>query len=110
MYGVALYAVALYAVALYGVAASAPVRLRRSPAPDRTRRYGCCVPSADLDRLVEVVLADEAAQRRLLATPERAAFVDAVVALAAERRLAVSPGDVEDALRAARRTWLERWV
>jgi hypothetical protein len=99
VYGVALYAVALYAVALYGVAASAPVRLRRSPAPDRTRRYGCCVPSAD-----------EAAQRRLLATPERAAFVDAVVALAAERRLAVSPGDVEDALRAARRTWLERWV
>jgi hypothetical protein len=68
------------------------------------------VPSPDLDRLIDLVLADEALQRQLLATPDRAAFVDAVVAVSAERDLDVSPADVDDALRAAHRSWLERWV
>jgi hypothetical protein len=68
------------------------------------------VPSPDLDRLIDLVLADETLQRRLLATPERPAFIDAVVSLSAERDLDVSPADVDDALRAAHRSWLERWV
>jgi hypothetical protein len=56
------------------------------------------------------VLADRGLQARLLAVPERAAFVAAVVDLAAELGLDVVPADVEAALAAARRSWLERWV
>lgn len=63
-----------------------------------------------LDRLVATVLADPALQERLLAVPERPAFVAEVVAVAAERDLDVTAADVEAALAAARRAWLERWV
>ena len=65
---------------------------------------------ADLDRVRAAVLADPGLQARLLAVPERATFVAAVVDLGAELGLAVEPGDVEAALVAARRSWLERWV
>ncbi|HEX9994319.1 MAG TPA: Nif11 family protein [Acidimicrobiales bacterium] len=63
-----------------------------------------------LERLTAAVLADPALQQRLLAVPERPAFVAEVVAVAAERGLDVTPADVEAALVAARRAWLERWV
>lgn len=63
-----------------------------------------------LAALRELVLADPALHDRLLAVPDRPAFVAAVVAVAAERGLAVEGADVEAALVAARRSWLERWV
>jgi glutamate-1-semialdehyde aminotransferase len=68
------------------------------------------VPRADLDRLVAVVLRDEALQQRLLAVPQRDAFVATLVTVASERGLVVTADDVGDALRDARRSWLERWV
>lgn len=63
-----------------------------------------------LARLRELVLGDPALQDRLLAVPDRPAFVAAVVELAAERGLHVDGPQVEAALVAARRSWLERWV
>jgi hypothetical protein len=67
-------------------------------------------PTADLDRLRADVVADPGLLSRLLTHRERSSFTDAVCALAAERGLAVTPAEVDEALRAARRAWLERWV
>lgn len=63
-----------------------------------------------MERLVDAVLGDPGLWRRLLAVPERAAFVAEVVAVAGERGIEVTGPDVEAAIAAARRTWLQRWV
>lgn len=68
------------------------------------------MPAADLERLVDIVVSSDDLQARLLATSDRAAFVSLVVSLAADRGLGVSAEDVETGLRAARRSWLERWI
>ncbi len=64
----------------------------------------------DLDRLRALVVADRSLLDRMLSTDGRAEFTAAVCALAVEHGLVVAPGDVEQALNAARRAWLERWV
>jgi len=58
------------------------------------------------------VLADERLQDRLRAGSAQGgdAFVAAVVAIGAERRLAVDADDVATALDTARGAWLERLV
>jgi len=56
------------------------------------------------------VLADVDLQAALRDTTDRAAFVAAVVRVAAERGHAVTPDDVDAALTASRRVWLERWI
>lgn len=63
-----------------------------------------------LDALTAAVVADAALRDRLLAVPERSAFVAEVVAVAAERGLPVTADDVDLAIVAARRAWLSRWV
>lgn len=63
-----------------------------------------------MERLRAIVLADRDVQARLLATPDRPAFVAAVVDLAAGHGVPVGAADVEAAMAAARRQWLERWV
>lgn len=65
---------------------------------------------AHLARLRQAVLHDVGLQERLLATAERAAFVDLVVQLARERDLAVSAEEVDAALVEARQAWRRRWV
>lgn len=68
------------------------------------------VSAADLERLVDIVLRSDDLQARLLAIPDRAGFVRLVTSLAAERGLSVSDEDVTAGLRAARRSWQERWI
>jgi hypothetical protein len=68
------------------------------------------VSAEQFERFRSAVLSDVALQQRLSAYTERDAFVDAVVRAAAEAHLAVTADDVEEAMRAGRRSWLERWV
>jgi len=66
--------------------------------------------SEDLERFRQLVLEDEALQRALEATVETPAFIALARRLGAERGCHFTAEDVQDALRAARRTWRERWV
>jgi hypothetical protein len=56
------------------------------------------------------VLGAPALQSRLRDLTDRDSFVGETVKIAAELGLDLSPGDVDEALRDARRAWLERWV
>lgn len=68
------------------------------------------MPADDLARLRDLVFADPALQRRLLATTDRQEFVARVVALAAERGLDLTKREVDDALTERRREWYSRWI
>jgi hypothetical protein len=56
------------------------------------------------------VLADRALREALLGESDPSAFVDLVVRLGHERGDVFTAQDVEDAFRAGRRAWFERWV
>lgn len=66
-------------------------------------------PSDDFDRFRALVLEDEALQQVLWGMTERAAFVALAVRLGGERGLRFTAEDVEAAMAAGRRAWLERW-
>ena len=68
------------------------------------------MPTADLERFIRLVLDDECLQRELRAVTQPSAFPTAVADAAGQRGCAVTPEDVQAALREARRSWLERWV
>lgn len=68
------------------------------------------VTGAGVEELRRLVMADPELQSRLLAIPERATFVAAVVALAREHGLALTASDVEDALTDARQRLRGQWV
>jgi hypothetical protein len=63
----------------------------------------------DWQRFYTLVLADRELQDRLRAERDHRRFVDLVVALGAERGCQFTADDVTEALRAARRSWAERW-
>jgi hypothetical protein len=56
------------------------------------------------------VLDDPVLQAALLAVHDRREFVELVVRLAQARGWEVVPQDVEERLRASRRSWQERWI
>jgi hypothetical protein len=58
----------------------------------------------------QMVLADPALQGQLAGLADRAAFITRAVELGRERGCAFLPADVEAALQAARRAWIERWI
>lgn len=64
----------------------------------------------DLERFRTMVLADPVLQARLREGTDPAGFAPRLVHLARERGCAVAEAEVESALHAARRSWLERWV
>jgi hypothetical protein len=68
------------------------------------------VPSLVMDRLRDVVLADDALQDELLAAPDAARFAQRLTDLAAGLGLALTVEEVLAEIKAARRLWLERWV
>lgn len=63
-----------------------------------------------LARFRTIVLADPALQGQLRGLPSRAQFVGRVVELAERAGCPVTEADVEEALTACRRSWLERWI
>ncbi|MDQ1357505.1 MAG: hypothetical protein QOG44_1878 [Acidimicrobiaceae bacterium] len=56
------------------------------------------------------MLDDDELLQRLLALTDRNAFAAAVAQVAASHGLSIGPAEVEAALVAARRAWLERWI
>jgi hypothetical protein len=68
------------------------------------------VPSLVMDRLRDVVLADDSLQDELLAAPDEAQFARRLTDLAASLGLALTAEEVRGEVTAARRLWLERWV
>jgi chorismate mutase len=68
------------------------------------------VTRAEFELLGELVLDDDELLQRLLALTDRNAFAAAVAQVAASHGLRIGPAEVEAALVAARRAWLERWI
>jgi hypothetical protein len=62
------------------------------------------------DQFREMVLQDLSLQTALASTTDRAAFNALVERLGQERSFEFNASDVEDALRAARRSWIERGI
>lgn len=58
----------------------------------------------------QLVLQELLLQKELVEIDERDIFIARVVELAAEKKLEVTNADVEEALRASRRAWLEKWI
>jgi len=67
------------------------------------------VPSP-LDQFRTVVLDDPGLQQELRDCADRAAFVARVIERAKKRGIMIDPAEVETALNAAARSWLERWI
>lgn len=65
--------------------------------------------TAAWERFVALVLAEDDLQRRLGAIDDWDAFVREALRLAEERDVSLRVGDLEEARRAARRSWGERW-
>lgn len=64
----------------------------------------------DWPRFHALVLEERELQDRLRAEHDWPRFVQLAVALGAERGCRFTADDVTDALRAARRSWIERWI
>ncbi len=62
------------------------------------------------DRFRELVLSDRTLQETCACETDRAGFIALLVRLGTERGFTFANGDVEDALRAARRSWIERLI
>ena len=66
--------------------------------------------AASFEQFRQLVLADPALQQQLRATASLPAFLALTVQLGVERGYDVTVEDVQAALNASRRAWLERWV
>jgi hypothetical protein len=64
----------------------------------------------EVARLHALVYSDSAVRDRLLSATDRATFVAETVAVAEEHGILVDATAIEEALVAARRKWLERWI
>ena len=58
----------------------------------------------------QIVLQDVALQERLRATTDPRSFVDLLVRVGDERHCHFTPEDVQAAMRASRKRWIERWI
>jgi hypothetical protein len=64
----------------------------------------------DFERFRSQVLADPGLQRRLRDLDEWEEFARVAIGVSAGLGLAVDEHDIDEAHRAARRAWLERWI
>jgi hypothetical protein len=64
----------------------------------------------DLEQLRSRVWQEPELQARLWETRDRSAFIQLVVCLAEEHDLAVTTEEIEAALEASKRSWLQRWI
>lgn len=58
----------------------------------------------------QIILQDTALQERLRAITDRRSFVDLLVRVGEELGCHFTPEDVEAAMRASRKRWIERWI
>lgn len=65
---------------------------------------------SDFDRFRQMVAEDRTLQDKLLEASEKAAFIRLVIGLGREQGLVLTAGDVESALNAGMRAWVERWI
>ena len=63
-----------------------------------------------LDNFCNLVFEDAALQERLRQVIDRELFIDLVVRVGEEHALTFNAKDVDEALRANRRAWIERWL
>lgn len=66
--------------------------------------------AADLERFRQTVLGDLSLQRRLRQTADRESFIRLIVTVGHEHGYRFTAEHVQDALRAAQRDWIERWI
>lgn len=64
----------------------------------------------DLERFRQLVDGDPALQEALLSVSDHEAFLDLVIKLGHKRECMLSAEDVQSALIAGRRSWLERLI
>lgn len=67
-------------------------------------------PPPELEIFRQRVLADPALLEQLRRTRDPADFISASIQAAHEMGITLTPAEMEKALRAARREWIERWV
>jgi hypothetical protein len=68
----------------------------------------CC--REDLERFRLLVWQDPLLHEELCDILDRRLFIDKVVSLGAARGCGIAEADLEEAMRAGRRSWLERWI
>jgi hypothetical protein len=68
------------------------------------------MPENGLEQFRQFALQDEALQKRLRETDGRQEFVALMLRLGAERGYRFTAEEVEEALSASWRAWIERWV
>ena len=64
----------------------------------------------EFEKFRQIVLSDPSIQMRLRDLTDRNEFVSLVVELGAERGCTFTRYDIEEGLRAGRRSWQERWI
>jgi Aspartyl/Asparaginyl beta-hydroxylase len=78
------------------------------PAPSAEQAY--CSSPAELERFRRAVLDDLNLQHLLRATTDRESFIRLTVAVGHHSDYRFTEADVEEAMRAGRRAWFERWI
>ena len=63
-----------------------------------------------LANLQEIVFQDQALQSTLRDITDEPDFIIAVCSAALAHGLELQPEDIQSAMQAARRTWIERWI
>lgn len=94
---------------LRSLAASASEQIETPPASLASDKDRPSSPDA-LDAFCNLVFEDVTLQERLKQVIDRELFVDLVVRLGEERGCSFNAQDVDEALRANRRAWIERWL
>jgi acetolactate synthase regulatory subunit len=65
---------------------------------------------AELERFQQEVLNDLNLQQQLRDATDKESFLELVMSLSQQRGYRITALEVDDAMRAALRTWIERWT
>lgn len=68
------------------------------------------MPDKDLHKFREVLFADTALQETLWNIDDNARFTEVIMVEASKLGLEVTADDMESAVRAGNRRWIERWI
>jgi len=65
---------------------------------------------SDFERFRQIVLRDPSLQAELMQAPDLTEFTSLAIRLGEQHRARFTAGDVDAAMQAARRAWIERWI